>query len=151
MHVLKKPTLFGNWIPKMRTWFSLNPKLSTIFCCCCLFSTFCFKDITKNHGGYSEFRICPNNDVTKRVTQSCLDQYLLATPTGKTRYIHEPRDSMRGTGDITVELVLPPGLTCTQCVIQWIWTAGTISTFQLNKLLLLLLFLFHTMRNHFFT
>ena len=33
--------------------------------------------ITANHLGYIEFRLCPNNDVTTAVTHACLDQYLL--------------------------------------------------------------------------
>ncbi|XP_045180175.2 uncharacterized protein LOC123539591 [Mercenaria mercenaria] len=78
-------------------------------------------EITVAHnGGWSEFRICPNNDVNKAVTQQCLDQFLLATPSGETRYIHQ-----KTTGRFNIPLVLPPGLTCTQCVLQWKWNAAS--------------------------
>ncbi|XP_052811640.1 uncharacterized protein LOC128239176 [Mya arenaria] len=82
-------------------------------------------EITINHGGYSEFRLCPNNDVTKRVTQQCLDKYLLAMPSGQTRYIHPQKGSLYGNGRKDIDLVLPRGLTCTQCVLQWKWTTNS--------------------------
>lgn len=34
-------------------------------------------EITQNHKGWFEFRLCPNDDVKKPVTHSCLDKYLL--------------------------------------------------------------------------
>ncbi|XP_060569491.1 uncharacterized protein LOC132727913 [Ruditapes philippinarum] len=77
-------------------------------------------DITVAHGGWSEFRICPNNDVHKPVTQQCLDKFILASPSGDTRYIHQ-----RKRGTLRIPLVLPPGLTCTQCVLQWKWNAAS--------------------------
>jgi hypothetical protein len=44
-------------------------------------------EITASHRGYLEFRICPNNDVTKAATQDCLDQYLLSDiKTGGTKF-----------------------------------------------------------------
>jgi hypothetical protein len=30
--------------------------------------------ITANHKGWFEFRLCKNNDVTKRITHSCLNK-----------------------------------------------------------------------------
>ncbi|XP_053381835.1 uncharacterized protein LOC128549293 [Mercenaria mercenaria] len=71
-------------------------------------------EITEANGGWSEFRLCPNNDVHKVVTQQCLDRYLLPTPSGETRIEHQGI-----VGIMRTPLVLPPGLTCTQCVFQW--------------------------------
>ncbi|KAH3771907.1 uncharacterized protein LOC127845206 isoform X1 [Dreissena polymorpha] len=82
-------------------------------------------EITVNHGGYSTFRICPNNDVNKPVTQECLNRYLLTTPSGESRYIHEPKESPTGTGYKYLHLVLPRDLTCTLCVIQWEWVTNS--------------------------
>ncbi|WAR18884.1 hypothetical protein MAR_000722 [Mya arenaria] len=90
-------------------------------------------EITVNHGGYSEFRICPNNDVTKRVTQDCMDHYLLMTPFGETRYMHAPNGDPAGLGEKHIDLLLPPGLTCTQCVLQWIWTGDSNNNCWLNS------------------
>lgn len=44
-------------------------------------------DVTANHKGWFEFRLCPNNDVKKPATQACLDKYLLQLADGSgTRY-----------------------------------------------------------------
>ena len=77
-------------------------------------------ELTVNHGGWLEFRICPNNNIQKEATQQCLDHHVLALRNGSTRY-YFPKGSGR---NITVELVLPRGLTCTQCVLQWLWNTG---------------------------
>ncbi|XP_053382635.1 uncharacterized protein LOC128549609 isoform X2 [Mercenaria mercenaria] len=77
-------------------------------------------DMTVGHGGFSEFRICPNNDVHKAITQQCLDQHLLATPSGETRIEHG-----HVTGLLRYKLKLPRGLTCTQCVLQWKWNTAS--------------------------
>ncbi|KAK3606445.1 hypothetical protein CHS0354_041386 [Potamilus streckersoni] len=78
--------------------------------------------ITVNHGGWFEFRLCPNNDPQKRVTRSCLDRNLLAQPNGQNRYQINAGD---GITVYTVNLVLPRGLTCSQCVLQWKWNTAT--------------------------
>lgn len=80
-------------------------------------------EITASHRGYLEFRICPNNDVTKAATQDCLDQYLLSDiKTGGTKFYFN-----YGTvGLYAAELSLPQGLTCSQCVVQWRYHTGII-------------------------
>ena len=143
--------------------------------------------ITANHLGYIEFRLCPNNDVTTAVTHACLDQYLLGRHHSRLQYnayntritqrcfewLRRLVDSdelgclrhhlLRGgvgclrkfaqsrshgvsceccvsaatedgetrfpvpdafTGNMNLQLQLPVGLTCTQCVIQWKYNAG---------------------------
>ncbi|WAR03536.1 hypothetical protein MAR_010094 [Mya arenaria] len=76
-------------------------------------------EVTTNHGGYFEFRICPNNDPTRPVTESCLDEHLLQQPSGDTRWLVPD-----GTRMFSLSLVLPRGLTCSQCVLQWKWNTG---------------------------
>ncbi|KAH3839326.1 uncharacterized protein LOC127876652 [Dreissena polymorpha] len=78
-------------------------------------------ELTSNHGGYFEFRLCPVNDPTREATHECLDRHLLNIVGHGTRwFIAAPGPST------TVELVvmLPPKLTCSQCVMQWKWVAG---------------------------
>ncbi|XP_060596745.1 mucin-2-like isoform X2 [Ruditapes philippinarum] len=77
--------------------------------------------LTANHFGWMEFRICPNNDVKKRVTKECLDQHVLqrADGTGPKTMINDRR-----TGQWIMAYKLPKGMTCTQCVIQWKYHAG---------------------------
>ena len=76
-----------------------------------------------NHGGYSTFKICPNNNIHRAITQDCLDQYILASPSGQTRFTHSPPEH-----DMRVQLVLPVGLVCSQCVLQWRWIASKYNT-----------------------
>ena len=77
-------------------------------------------DVTVNHGGYFEFRMCPNNNPSRPATESCLNQHLLRQPNGETKW-HLPA----GTHVFSVQLVLPQGLTCTQCVLQWKWNTAS--------------------------
>ncbi|KFM73151.1 hypothetical protein X975_18720, partial [Stegodyphus mimosarum] len=77
-------------------------------------------DITANHRGFFEFKLCPHNSPSIVATQSCLDQYPLELADGSgTKYYPGP-----GTGPFSVQLRLPDHLTCTQCVFQWTYTAG---------------------------
>ncbi|XP_023217681.1 uncharacterized protein LOC111620074 [Centruroides sculpturatus] len=76
--------------------------------------------LTANHNGYFEFRICPVQYANQVVDQACLDQNLLQLADGSgTRYYVGP-----GTGDIHINLVLPEGLSCQRCVFQWHYRAG---------------------------
>ena len=47
--------------------------------------------ITANHRGYFEFRICSNDDVNTEVTQGCLDENLLPDTDGNIRYLFANR------------------------------------------------------------
>ncbi|KAK7497837.1 hypothetical protein BaRGS_00010971 [Batillaria attramentaria] len=77
-------------------------------------------EITANHAGWFEFRLCPHNDPSTPVTQRCLDQHLLGLADGSgTRY-----QLVSGTRFADLTLTLPPGLTCSQCVLQWKWHAA---------------------------
>lgn len=84
--------------------------------------------VTSSMGGYFQFNICPNNNVKKRVTQECLDNYPLrvlskdrSTSYGK-RYFLNILAGMPGV--VTLSLEIPEGLECTQCVLQWRWHGG---------------------------
>lgn len=48
-------------------------------------------ELTTNHLGYFEFRLCVNNDVDQIITQECLDQHLLekADGSGNKHTIHD--------------------------------------------------------------
>ncbi|XP_060078313.1 uncharacterized protein LOC132557801 [Ylistrum balloti] len=77
-------------------------------------------EVTANHLGWFEFRVCPNNNVKKAATQECLDQHVLqlADGSGTKYYITS------AVGHYTMKYKLPAGLTCTQCVLQWKWHVG---------------------------
>ncbi|XP_041377639.1 uncharacterized protein LOC121390010 [Gigantopelta aegis] len=78
--------------------------------------------VTANHLGYFEFRLCPLDSRTPRVTQSCLDHTLLKIQDGHdwtTKYYPGSRK-----GEFSIRVKLPDGLTCTRCVMQWTYRAG---------------------------
>lgn len=77
-------------------------------------------DITANHRGFFEFKLCPHNNPRTVVTQDCLDQHLLELADGSgTKYYPSA-----GTGPFTVQLRIPDHMQCSQCVFQWTYTAG---------------------------
>ena len=79
-------------------------------------------ELTANHIGYFEFRICPNNDPKKVATQECLDRYLLPLADGSGTKVPVPSNKNR----YQIAVKLPEGLTCTQCVLQWHYNTGNI-------------------------
>ncbi|XP_060082826.1 uncharacterized protein LOC132562118 [Ylistrum balloti] len=76
-------------------------------------------DITANHKGWFEFRVCKVTD-NNPVTQNCLDQNLLKLDNGDTRY--DLAGNIRG--DIPIGVKLPEDLSCDHCVLQWYWLTG---------------------------
>lgn len=78
-------------------------------------------ELTSNHMGYFEFRLCPVNDPHKKATKACLDQHLLNILGHGTRYFIQ-----RQGANVFEELavMLPPNMKCSQCVLQWKWVAG---------------------------
>ena len=82
-------------------------------------------EVTTSHRGWFEFRLCVNNDVTNIINHDCLNDNLLQLADGSgTRYSigYMPENSK---GNVSVALRLPEGLTCSQCVLQWKYNAGT--------------------------
>ena len=77
-------------------------------------------ELTANHRGWMEFRLCPNNNVKVAVTQDCLDRHLLAFSSGGFRYLVSPDDHL-----IHLNVQLPTDVTCSQCLLQWKYNAGT--------------------------
>lgn len=75
--------------------------------------------LTANHFGYFEFRVCPMTYQGKEVDQECLDKNLLLDENGNSKYYPGA-----GNRDFEVYLQLPEDLTCIQCVFQWRYVAG---------------------------
>ena len=55
------------------------------------------------------------------ITESCLNMNILRQPNGETKW-----RLPAGTKKFSLNLVLPRGLTCSQCVMQWKWNTGNI-------------------------
>ena len=77
-------------------------------------------ELTANHMGYFEFRLCPQNNPLVPASQACLNRHLLQQVDGSGSRFYPGE----GNKVFDVELELPPGLTCTQCVLQWRYVAA---------------------------
>ncbi|KAK8376299.1 hypothetical protein O3P69_008771 [Scylla paramamosain] len=77
-------------------------------------------DVTANHRGYFEFRICPNNNPSVEASQTCLNEHPLYSADGSVfqHYIDT------NLGEHTIDLRLPADVSCTQCVLQWRYVSG---------------------------
>lgn len=85
--------------------------------------------ITTAHGGRFSFGICPlPDDAIERdtVTQACFDAHPL------TRAGHDDERywwlGTRGEGDYSMDFVLPRGVRCSRCVLQWHYESGNSCT-----------------------
>ena len=90
-------------------------------------------DITANHYGYFEFRLCQNDEFMKAVTQECFDKHLLLINENNEKvktlqekeYLEKDLDKYKyfvkdkGNAIINIKATLPKGITCRHCVIQW--------------------------------
>ncbi|XP_063609455.1 uncharacterized protein LOC134783472 [Penaeus indicus] len=80
-------------------------------------------ELTTNHKGYMELKLCPHNDPKTIITQECLDQYpLMIEGTQESRWVI-PLDSKKKE-IFRWKVQLPEGITCTNCVVQWKYFAG---------------------------
>ena len=76
-------------------------------------------DITATHKGYMEFRLCPNDNPRAKITQECLDDYLLNIMDSKdTKY------PVTKTGMYRLQVQLPSNVRCRNCVLQWKYNTG---------------------------
>ncbi|XP_050736040.1 uncharacterized protein LOC127008281 [Eriocheir sinensis] len=83
-------------------------------------------NVTKNHGGTLEFKLCPHNNPNKPVDQRCLDQYPLEVVGTRSRSVplSAPHNAPYYSQEmVNVELKLPTGISCDQCVLQMTNTA----------------------------
>ncbi|KAF7993704.1 hypothetical protein HCN44_010299 [Aphidius gifuensis] len=76
-------------------------------------------ELTANHFGYFEFRVCPMKVHGKEVTQECLDKHVLLMEDKQSKYYPGP-----GNRIFEGYFKLPDDLTCAQCVFQWKYIAG---------------------------
>ena len=78
-------------------------------------------DVTANHRGYFQFRLCPHTSPGAPAPESCFNNRnnLLEFTEGGTKYYIKP-----GTGSQSARVKLPGGLSCEHCVLQWTYVAG---------------------------
>ena len=84
-------------------------------------------ELTTNHWGWFELKLCPVNDKLGQEKQNCMDKYplrLINDPSSSKFYI--PEDSKKK--DIfKYKVQLPPDVVCSQCVLQWTYRTGNFS------------------------
>ncbi|XP_071795999.1 uncharacterized protein [Asterias amurensis] len=76
-------------------------------------------DVTANHLGWIEFRLCARDSRSTPLTHQCLDQHVLADVKGETRFWI---GSAKGV--LKFQIQLPAGVRCKECVIQWKYNTG---------------------------
>jgi len=81
-------------------------------------------DISANHWGHFELKLCPTNGKTHLATQECFDKHpLVLAENPRTHQFYVPLDSPKIT-KFNYQVQLPYGLTCSQCVMQWTYYTG---------------------------
>jgi len=80
-------------------------------------------ELTANHWGYFELRLCPLEDPTKTERQECFNKYPLTLEGKSTSRFQIPEDTKKQE-IFNYRVKLPDGVTCTHCVIQWIYYTG---------------------------
>merc|ERR1711872_656376 len=81
-------------------------------------------DISANHWGHFELKICPVDGKKSVATQECFDKHpLTLADNQKSHQYYIPLDSPKIT-KFNYKVVLPYGLTCSQCVMQWTYYTG---------------------------
>jgi hypothetical protein len=84
--------------------------------------------LTANHKGRWSLRLCPvpgdGSPRNERLTQACFDKHLLWRADGR-----GPFTPVSSTKNVYVEAyLLPKGLTCRRCVLQWTYETGNSCT-----------------------
>jgi len=74
--------------------------------------------ISANHRGDFEFRLCPAKNNQTEVTQECLDKHLLHIEGHGKKYTIA---SSENTLNVELKLKLPQDVHCERCVLQWHW------------------------------
>ncbi|XP_048736059.1 uncharacterized protein LOC125651480 isoform X2 [Ostrea edulis] len=81
-------------------------------------------NLTSNHLGWIEFRLCPHGNDNPYVTQHCLDTNLLQIlhsdkGSKRTKRFYVGREKL-----LNLKVKLPYDLHCKKCVLQWKYNAG---------------------------
>ncbi len=77
-------------------------------------------DITANHQGHFEFKLCPNDNIFLDPEQDCFDHFPLSTSDASKHYPINDRE----LGFRLLYVQLPLRVTCQQCILQWTYVGG---------------------------
>ena len=78
-------------------------------------------EITANHKGAFQLKLCPLRGRNQEANQECFDRYPLTQMDGSTQFpIYETPHVVT----LTRIARLPRGVTCNRCVLQWTWRSA---------------------------
>ncbi|XP_060528858.1 uncharacterized protein LOC132703549 [Cylas formicarius] len=80
-------------------------------------------ELTANHYGRFEIAICPNNNHKKEPELECFDKYPLRLTGTDDVAFQIPEDGVK-KAVFRYQVTLPPYVTCTQCVLRWVYYTG---------------------------
>jgi len=81
-------------------------------------------DISANHWGHFELKLCPTNSEDEIATQECFDRNpLVLADNPRSHQFYVPLDSPKIT-KFNYKVNLPFGITCSRCVMQWTYYTG---------------------------
>jgi len=81
-------------------------------------------DISANHWGHFELKVCPVDGNPDGVTQECFDQHpLVLADNPRSHQFYVPLDSPKIT-KFNYQVKLPFGVSCSQCIMQWTYYTG---------------------------
>lgn len=83
-------------------------------------------NLTANHLGWIEFRLCPHDKNDQTVTQECLDKTVLRIMRNSISKKSTNRLYVGKSHLITMKIKLPHNLSCRKCVLQWKYNAGNV-------------------------
>lgn len=83
-------------------------------------------NLTANHLGWIEFRLCPHDKYDQTVTQECLDKNVLRIMRSSISKKNTKRLYVGKSHLISMKLKLPHNLSCRKCVLQWKYNAGNL-------------------------
>jgi len=79
-------------------------------------------ELTTNHKGHFNYRLCPNNNIHQDPKQDCFDAHMLELTGDHHGTELHITEWTKGYWNATVQL--PTEITCDQCILQWTYTAG---------------------------
>jgi len=83
-------------------------------------------DLTANHKGNFQFKVCRVINSRVEITQECLDKNILSfvLEDGKLTEKFEVKDVTKATEVYNMKIKLPAEIMCKLCVLQWTYTTG---------------------------
>ena len=82
-------------------------------------------ELTTNHWGWFEMKLCPVNDKLALEDQSCMNKYPLYLANSDSTKFWIPENSKK-KDTFKYKVKLPNDVVCSQCVVQWTYRTGKI-------------------------